>query len=118
MNSTRRKTWLWWWMTAYVALAALIVGSMFWVRHTVLTEFSTDEAVADWRTWQADVREQQTNPGPVARRIPRSDEPPALVLMRDYFTVSLFGATFFTSLLYWVMAWFVTGALSANTPRD
>ena len=40
-------------------------------------------------------------------------EPPALVLMRDYFVVSLVGATLFSSMLYWVMGWFVTGALKS-----
>jgi hypothetical protein len=43
--------------------------------------------------------------------VPKSDEPPALVLMRDYFTVLMFGAILFSSMLYWIMAWFVTGIL-------
>ena len=50
-------------------------------------------------------------PGPVRRRVPKSTEPPALVLMRDYFGVSLIGAVLFTTVLYWVIAWFVMGIL-------
>jgi hypothetical protein len=57
---------------------------------------------------------RQTTPPPVPRRIPKSAEPPALVLTRDYFAPSLFGALFFSSLLYWVIAWFVTGILSSR----
>jgi hypothetical protein len=41
-------------------------------------------------------------------------EPPALVLMRDYFEVSLAGALVFSSILFWVVAWFVTGILSSD----
>jgi hypothetical protein len=111
-ESRRINGWLFGWLIAYVALMAAVVGSMFWVQRTVLAEFSTHEATAEWQAWRGDVSKQQTNPGPVKRDIPKSEVPPALVLMRDYFVVSLVGATFFTSLLYWIMAWLVTGALS------
>jgi len=63
------------------------------------------------------VTNQQTNPGPVKRDNTKSEVPPALVLMRDYFVVSLVGATFFTSLLYWIMAWLVTGAIGNGQQR-
>jgi hypothetical protein len=85
---------------------------MFWVRQSIFATYSSPESIADWRQWKSDVEREQTNPGPVQRRIPKSDEPPALVLMRDYFAVSLTAAVFFTSLLYWVIAWFITGALN------
>ena len=114
MNASRRTNWLWGWMIGYVVLAGAVVGGMIWVRHTVLTDYSTPESIADWRAWQEDVRQQQTNPGTVQRRVPKSDEPPALVLMRDFFVVSFAGAVFFTSLLYWIVAWFVTGALRSE----
>jgi hypothetical protein len=114
MDSNRRKLWFTGLIVGYVALLVTVVGSMLWERHAVLSELSTAESKADWESWRSDVRHEQTNPGPVERRIPKSDEPPALVLMRDYFTVSMFGATFFTSILYWIMAWFITGALGVN----
>jgi hypothetical protein len=116
MNSSRRTNWLWWWIAAYIALAGGVVGGMFWMRQAVLSEFATEEASANWRAWREDVRQQQTNPGPVERKVPKSVEPPALVLMRNYFVVSLVGAVFFTSLLYWVMAWFISGALATGEP--
>lgn len=109
------KSWLRWWLAAYVLLAAAVIGGMLWVRQSVFATYSSPESIADWRAWKSEVEHQQTNPGPVQRRIPKSDEPPALVLMRDYFAVSLIGAAFFTSLLYWILAWFITGALSNHT---
>ncbi|HEX3601685.1 MAG TPA: hypothetical protein VHU84_16145 [Lacipirellulaceae bacterium] len=116
MNSSHRKWWLFAWMIGYVALATIVVGSMLWERHAVLQDFGTPEAIANWRAWRGDVAEHQAEPGPVQRQVPKSDEPPALVLMRDYFKVSMVGAVFFTSLLYWIMAWFISGALHGTNP--
>jgi hypothetical protein len=112
--SASRKTWLWLWIAGYAALLAGVVGGMLWVRQSVLTEFAKPESIADWQSWREDVIEGQASPGPVQRRVPKSLEPPALVLMRDYFTVSIVGATFFTSILYWIGAWFITGALRTS----
>ena len=94
-KSRRISGWLLGCLIAYAALMAAVVGSMFWVRHSVLAELSTPESIADWQTWRDDVSKQQTNPGPVQRDVPKSDEPPALVLMRDYFAVSLVGRDVF-----------------------
>jgi hypothetical protein len=109
-----RRTWFTLWLLGYAVVISAIISSMFWQRQQVLTTMSTAEARAEWDTWRDDVIRQQSNPGPVQRRIPKSTEPPALVLMRDYFTVSIVGATFFTSLLYWIVAWFVSGAISSS----
>ena len=51
---------------------------------------------------------------PVQRRVPKSAEPPALVLTRDHFGVILSGAVLFSSLLYWVVAWFVMGMVQGG----
>lgn len=103
------------WLLGYALLISAIISAMLWQRQEVLTTMSTAEARSEWDTWRDDVIRQQSNPGPVQRRIPKSAEPPALVLMRDYFAVSLVGATFFTSLLYWIVAWLVSGALSSSS---
>src|SRR6188474_2455131 len=108
------KTWLWLWLACYVVLLVCVIGAMLWVRQSVLTEYAKPESIADWQSWRKDVIEDQTSPGPVERRVPKSLEPPALVLMRDYIAVSIIGATFFTSILYWIGAWFVTGVLRTN----
>ncbi len=50
---------------------------------------------------------------PVRRKAPSSDEPPALVLMRDYFGVMLSGAVLFGSLLFAVLAIALRGVLCA-----
>jgi hypothetical protein len=100
--------------SGYVALVGVLVGGMFALKQSVTTQYSTPESIADWQSWRADVEQQQGGSGPVQRRPPKSTEPPALVLMRDYFVVSLAGAVFFPSILYWVVAWFVAGAMSSS----
>jgi hypothetical protein len=92
-----------------------MLGAVAWslaeARRSALTELATPQSIDDWQTWRDDVVRQQTEPGPIARRVPKSAEPPGLVLMRDYFVVCLVGALLFTSLLYWVLVWFVRGML-------
>jgi hypothetical protein len=62
------------------------------------------------------VESQQDKRGPVKRDVPKSEEPPALVLMRDFFGVMLAGALLFTSMLYWILAWFLTGIWTSKQP--
>jgi hypothetical protein len=112
MNSQQRiGHWWHWWIAGYVVLVGVVVGTMFWLRQSEVADLSSPRAISDWQVWREDVREQQVNRGPVERRVPKSDEPPALVLMRDYFTVLMFGAILFSSLLYWIMVWLTTGIL-------
>jgi hypothetical protein len=106
--------WWRWWIVGYAVLISTVVGTMFWLRQSAVADLSSPKSIADWQAWREDVREQQTNRGPVERRVPKSFEPPELVLMRDYFKVLMLGAILFSSMLYWVMAWFVTGIFRAR----
>jgi len=98
-----------WCVIGYAALLAAVVTIMFIVRERILTQFATPEAIAQWQAWREDVRRQQTEHHPVERRVPKSQEPPALLLMRDHFAVSLLGAVLFSSALYGTLAWFAAG---------
>jgi hypothetical protein len=104
--------WLWLWGISYVLLVGAIVWWLFAAREWARTELTKPESSAAWDNWREEVRAEQNQPVPVQRRVPKSAEPPALVLTRDYFGVSMVGALLFSSLLYWVIAWFVTGILT------
>jgi hypothetical protein len=107
--------WWRWWLVGYVALVVTVVGTMCWLRQSAVIELSSQKSISDWQEWkEANVHEQQSHRGPVERRVPKSDEPPELVLMRDFFGVLMLGALLFSSLLYWIMAWFVTGILKGR----
>jgi hypothetical protein len=101
-------------IAGYLLLIGIIIWSVMAARHWAFTELATPEASREWETWREDERRQETQTGPVRRRVPKSAEPPALVLMRDYFAVSLVGAVTFMTLLYWVIAWFVWGILHSR----
>ena len=108
------RVWLWLWAIGYVALFVAVVWWLFAARDWAQAELSKPESTAAWEVWREDVKADQSRPAPVQRRVPKSIEPPALVLTRDYFGVSLTGAVLFSSLLYWVIAWFVTGIFSSR----
>jgi hypothetical protein len=104
-------------IAGYIIMIVAIVWSLRSARDWALTELATPEAMREWEAWREDERQQDDRAGPVRRRVPKSAEPPALVLMRDYFAVSLVGAVVFMSLLYWVIAWFVRGILQSRGSR-
>lgn len=113
MNSPQQNGRWWRWLCAcYIVLLGAVVGTMFWLRQSTVPELSSQKSISDWQEWKAaNVQEQKSHRSPVERRVPKSDEPPALVLLRDFFAVIMGGALLFSSLLYWIMAWFVTGIL-------
>jgi hypothetical protein len=103
-----------WWFVGYIGLVALVVSLMFYARQSAITQLSSSQSISAWQAWREDVRNKQSQPKLVERRVPKSEEPPELVLMRDYFGVLMFGALLFSSALYLVMAWFITGVASGS----
>ena len=112
-----RRGW-WYWGAGYLVLLAAVVWWLFQSREWARTELAKPESTAAWEAWREDVRANQDRPAPVQRRVPKSAEPPALVLTRDFFGVILGGALLFSSLLYWVVAWFVMGMVQGGGIRE
>ena len=106
---------IWWWLAGYVAAMTLVAWSVTAARTWALAELGTPESTAEWEEWREDVRADQGQPAPIQRRVPKSAEPPALVLTRDYFAVLMCGSVLFTSLVYWVLAWMIAGTLAAGS---
>ncbi|MCI0332913.1 MAG: hypothetical protein L0228_06785 [Planctomycetes bacterium] len=102
------------WTIAYSVLIVGVVLAMLKTRDWTVSQLASPKSVADWQAWREEVRQQHDRPGPVQRRVPKSSEPPALVMMRDHFAVSLVGAALFSSALYWVFVWFVSGVISRS----
>jgi flagellar biosynthesis/type III secretory pathway M-ring protein FliF/YscJ len=74
------------WLAGWLATLAVTFWLLWAVRQNVIAELSRPEAQADWQRWKEDeTARQQRDDAPVRRRAPKSDEPPALVLMRDSF---------------------------------
>lgn len=94
----------------YAAFLAGIVVACFYVRRATLETLDTPQAHAEWDEWRSAVPTLNET-GPVRRKVPKSAEPPALVLMRDRFGTVLGAGVVFGSLLYWALAWPLRGVL-------
>ena len=104
------------WLIAYLVTLAAVAGAVVYGRNVALTTYGTAEAQTQWNAWREDTKKMAEQPGVVKRREAKSVEPPALVLMRDYFAVCLAGALLLSSVLFATFMIFIRGALSAPTP--
>ena len=95
----------------YFLVIGGVVSAMFFARDSVLESMNKPEAQQAWNDWRTEAAEQDGTHGPVQRSIPRSGEPPSLVLMRDYFAVSTIGLLVPVSALYLFSAWVVCGVV-------
>jgi len=100
----------------WLALMASLTWLMFSLRDSTRAAYATGTAQAEWDEWRDEARRQSTDEGPVKRRVPKSERPPALVLMEDFFAVCLVGVLFFSTLLYAATAYMAAGALRRGEP--
>jgi hypothetical protein len=106
------------WLLAYVATMALVCAGLAYGRANLLAAYGSEEAFSDWNMWRFEVAVEQGMGKPsVQRRIPKSEEPPALVLMRDYFPACLGLALLLSTVLFGTFAFFVRGALQHTAAR-
>ena len=89
------------WLVAYLLVVTAIVGGLLYARRWVLAELDRPEARAQWEQWRADeIRRHEDQSGPVRRHPPVSREPPALVMLRDYFVASAVACLAIGSFLF------------------
>jgi hypothetical protein len=107
----RKANWLW--LAAYLVMVAAVVIATLAARRATLRELGTPAAKAQWQAWrQADPN--RPGAGPVERRAPSYDEPPALILLRDHFAVMMGGAVLFSSLVFAAIMVAARGAFSSS----
>jgi cbb3-type cytochrome oxidase subunit 3 len=97
----------------YLVLIGCITWAMLSYRKSVMASLDTPEARAEWQEWR-DASARQSAAGPVLRRPVRGAEPPAVVLLRDYFSSLLVGAIFFSSVFYCLFVWIFRGAVKTR----
>lgn len=96
----------------YLLVIAAILVALKTARDSVRAEFGSVESRAAWDTWRRTAEKQAEAPQSVRRSIPRSSEPPTLVLLRDHFGVCVAASVTISSALYWATALFLRGALA------
>lgn len=102
-------------MLGYVAAIGLVIGGVSYMRSVAMAIYGTPQAQTEWDTWRDDVKELEKQPYLIKRRVPKSEEPPALVLMRDYFGVCLSVAVVLSSVLFGTFMMLVRGAMKSRS---
>jgi hypothetical protein len=95
-----RRWWLspWLWVGVYLAVLIGIGVGMVRLRQQVLaTDY--DQQVAQWQKWRDEAARQDGRSGPVQREVPRTEEPPMYLLMRDHFPVIFAGSILFPAVI-------------------
>ena len=100
------------WSIGYLLMLAAVTYGMFQVRNWSATTFDNETAVRRWQEWRQDVIDQPDD-APVTRRVPKSEQPPAFVLLHDYFAVCLALAVVLCTALYFTLMVTVRGALTS-----
>lgn len=106
------------WIVGYVVVMAAGLWSLHRAHAWALESFAATNAEgqqrqADWDRWRQKAAEQADGNGPVKRRVPKSEEPPTLVLLRDYYGMCLAAFLLFGSVLYATFVYFVRGIFSS-----
>ena len=73
-------------------------------------------AQSQWEDFRQEVASQAQQGGPVQRQVPRSLEPPALVLLRDHFGSCLMLAVLIASALFATLTFFIGGVARQPKP--
>ena len=102
------------WLAGWLLLLLAGGWALVEVRGRMLAAEAQAEAKADWQAWKRAVDQGGPELGPVARRPLKSDEPPAVVLLRDYFPAVAIGCGVFVSLTYAFFALTVTGLFGTS----
>lgn len=109
----------WPWVLALLVLILGEVALVWWLRdnqETWIANNSTASAQASWDKYREDAAKQTGAPGtgPVKRKMPKSSEPPFVVLLRDHFGVVQAAAVVFSTVLYLFVLILIRGLMQAR----
>jgi hypothetical protein len=90
------------------------IAAMLYARRQTEAIYGTEQARTDWQEWVKAAQKQEAGEGPIRRRAPTTDTPPALILMRDYFITCFTGALVISSALFWSLAFLLHGVLTSK----
>jgi hypothetical protein len=96
----------------YAAVMGALLFGLYTARNSANQNFSTSDARRDWDDWRKSTETSDHTGRPVQRSIPRSQEPPTLVLLRDHFGVCAAASICITSALFWTVAILLRGVAS------
>jgi hypothetical protein len=95
----------------YVAFIAVLLAGLIVARNAAHQSFSDSAAQQAWDDWRKSTQSEAGESPPVQRSVPKSVEPPTLVLLRDHFAVCAAAAICISTALYWTIAVLLRGVL-------
>lgn len=98
-----------------VATTAMVVPPWVFIRwrEVRLAAVSTPEAQAEWNRFRDRMRSESGRDGPVQRKVPRSEEPPERVWLRDYWRLAIAAWVVFVGLIAGFTALLLHGAVTS-----
>lgn len=110
---TAKRTWLWVALAIYILIEVALAWYLVRSREVWVNELENTPGYQEsWDQYRENAKEGKNFDGSkssVQRRVPKSDKPPELVLLKDHFKMILVAAFFFSSLMYWFVAFLVNG---------
>ena len=103
------------WLILYLICVIAVVAGLTRGRNQAVESYGTESAQREWDDWRATAGEQTAGEGPlgpVQRRVPRSEIPPALALMNDHFVGCLVFSLIMTTALFATTMFLVRGIFS------
>jgi hypothetical protein len=97
----------------YLLLLAAVVGGALYARSWAISVYGSPQAQSQWDEWRAGAAKLATE-GPVKRRVPKSDKPPALVLATTYFGICLSIALVLSTVLFATGVYLIQGVLRSR----
>ncbi len=111
----RARTWVA--IVLYLVGGTALLGLLLGMRGPLLERMSTAAEQQNWEAWREEAAKQDGKTGPVQRRVPKSKQPPMLVLLRDHFAVIISAAVVFYTVLFGFGAYVVGGVLDQRGKR-
>lgn len=102
---------------AYVATIGAVMWGLFEMRRWTFSAYGTSEAHGQWQSWKRSVADENDQGGPAKRHAVTANEPPSLVLFRDYFPAICATVLPMASFLFAFMAFVVLGMLDQGKAK-
>ena len=105
------------WLIAYLTAMTALVAALAVTRQRVVAKLDTPEARRQWQVWKEQTAQQQKESGSAVQRRPvMSDEPPALILLRDRFPAIVASSVLIGSFLFAFFSFVARGAFRHGRP--
>ncbi|QDU98549.1 hypothetical protein [Lignipirellula cremea] len=95
----------------YLCTMGAVVGGLFYARHWAVATYVSAEEYENWQEWKTAAEQQSRIEGPVRRRPPTSNQPPALELTQEHFVPILSVSLVVTSALFFALTYLIRGMI-------